>query len=196
MMRNSFLIRLDIFKKVTIILRLLHKHKMDEWRKIEGYPNYEINRDGIVLNIETGRILKVSKNGKRYLQVSLCHNGVALTKLIHRLVGAAFIQNPEGKSSIDHIDGNKMNNSLENLRWATIREQSQNKPSKGYYKIKGSIKNPWRAETTKSDGKRIGIGIFPTEELAQIAVRNARIKYHGEFANLNRADAEVPHPAD
>ena len=169
---------------------------MDEWRAIDGFPNYEIHRDGYVLNTKTGRILKASKNRDGYLRVDLCHNGVKESKRIHQLVGIAFIQNPLGKSSVDHINGDKTNNSLENLRWATMREQLQNKPSKGYSKKKGAKKNPWQVLIHNSEGKNIHIGVFPTEELAQQAVREARIKHHGEFANLTPFDEEVQHPAD
>ena len=169
---------------------------MDEWHEIEGYPNYSIHRNGFVKNNKTGRILKAGKDGTGYLRVNLCHNSDAKSKSIHRLVGIAFIPNPLGKSSIDHIDGNKLNNSLENLRWASQQEQCQNKPSKGYRKKKGSKKNPWYVGIRNSDGKQIHIGYFPTEELAQQAVRESRIKYHSEFANLNPFDAEVLRPAD
>ena len=169
---------------------------MDEWRKIDGFPNYEINRDGFVMNTKTGRILKPRIDRYGYLYVDLCYNGDTKSKTIHRLVGIAFIPNPLGKSSIDHINGDKMNNLIKNLRWATMREQLQNKPSKGYRKIKGAKTNPWCVRIRNSEGKYIHIGYFPTEELAQQAVREARIKHHGEFANLTPFDEEVQHPAD
>ncbi len=156
---------------------------MTEWRAIEGYPNYEINKEGIVMNISKGTILKPMPDCDGYLRVDLYNQGIKRHKKIHKLLANAFIPNPFDKPSVDHKDNNKLNNSLDNLRWATCQEQEQNKPSKGYLYCKNRTK-PWRVRITNYEGHNIHIGYFPTQELAEIAVRDARIKYHGDFANL------------
>jgi hypothetical protein len=99
---------------------------MDHFEDIIGYEEcYQINRLGQVKNIASGRILKPA-NSSGYLCVNLCKNGVRKKYYIHRLLGIQFILNPENKLEIDHIDRNKNNNSLENLRWATRKEQQNN----------------------------------------------------------------------
>ena len=106
---------------------------MDHFEDIIGYEEcYQINRLGQVKSIASGRNRKVGKilkeiiNSRGYLIVNLCKDGVRKLNLIHRLLGIQFIPNPENKPTIDHIDRNKNNNSLENLRWATVKEQQNN----------------------------------------------------------------------
>lgn len=70
-----------------------------------------------------GTILKPSEDENGYLLVGLSHNGTTKRVFIHRLVSEAFLENPEGKPTVNHIDGNKHNNHIENLEWATYKEQ-------------------------------------------------------------------------
>ena len=101
---------------------------MDHFEDIIGYEGcYQINRLGQVKRIASGRILKPILYSKGYLFVSLSKDGIEKTHLVHRLIGIQFIPNPENKLEIDHIDRNKNNNSLENLRWATRKEQNNNR---------------------------------------------------------------------
>tara|TARA_R110001632_G_C11054767_1_gene385098 strand:+ start:28 stop:477 length:450 start_codon:yes stop_codon:yes gene_type:complete len=94
---------------------------------IEGFDNYLIYPDGKVYNQKYDRILSQKSDKDGYLIVGLSINGKRYYKGVHRLLGRAFIPNPENKPVIDHIDRNKTNNDLSNLRWATLSENAQNK---------------------------------------------------------------------
>ena len=97
---------------------------MEEWKKIDDYENYEISSFGQVrsLNYNKVKILICSEDTDGYLRIGLYKNSKGKTFRIHRLVATAFIPNPENKSQVNHIDGNKQNNRLENLEWNTAIE--------------------------------------------------------------------------
>ena len=94
-----------------------------EWRKIDGYENYSISKNGEVRNDKTGRIRKPTLGNHGYYILSLCKNSKRKIFRFHRLLALAFIPNPDNKTCVDHIDGNKTNNKLENLRWCTHQEK-------------------------------------------------------------------------
>lgn len=95
------------------------------WKKINGYSNYSINECGEIRNDETGKIKKPFTNkANGYLMVDLWKDNKAKKYTIHRLLAEAFIPNPENKPTVDHKDGNRQNNDLANLRWATYSEQN------------------------------------------------------------------------
>ena len=95
------------------------------WKKIDRNSNYSINELGEVRNDRTQRIKKPFVNKQNnYLMVDLWENNRSEKVPIHRLVAEAFIPNPDNKPTVDHIDGNRQNNSIDNLRWATYSEQN------------------------------------------------------------------------
>ena len=94
--------------------------------EINGHPKYLIYDDGRVQNKKTKRFLKPAESIKGYLNVHLHHNRNGTTARIHRLVALHYIPNPENKREVDHIDRNKSNNNISNLRWATRSENCQN----------------------------------------------------------------------
>lgn len=110
---------------------------MEEFKDIKGHEgHYKINKKGEVISIE--RYAKHNNNGRqkikqkklkatsygKYVYVTLSKNGVGRPYCIHRLKAIAFIPNPENKPEVNHIDGNKLNNDLENLEWVTKSEQA------------------------------------------------------------------------
>ena len=105
-------------------------YNKDEWKEIPGLPGYEISIYGDVYfkGDVSGKLRRRSgicvqhRNRLGYYIVHI--NGK--TYYVHRLLAITYIENPENKKEIDHIDGNPSNNSLDNLRWATPKENSNN----------------------------------------------------------------------
>ena len=124
--RHLAVCRPEIFPKPQPKAEIQETPPQPEWRVITHLPNYEVSTDGQVRNKKTGQVLKTSPNGGGYLSVRLRKEGKGHTKRIHRLVGEAFLPNPDGKPMIDHINRDRMDNRLENLRWATSSENNQN----------------------------------------------------------------------
>lgn len=97
---------------------------MEEWKNIRNHSRYEISNLGNVRNIKTKYVLKgrLSKSG--YLQVSIRNDltGKQENQYIHRLVAFHWIDNPKNKKEVNHKDGNKLNNSVDNLEWVTSSE--------------------------------------------------------------------------
>ncbi len=100
--------------------------EIEEWREFQKYNNYEVSNLGKVRNKKTGRILKSACNGG-YLSVGLSRNGKSKTFRVHQLVGLCFIENPENKPQINHIDKDGTNNKYNNLEWCTAAENNIHK---------------------------------------------------------------------
>tara|TARA_R110000868_G_scaffold20342_4_gene86234 strand:+ start:37 stop:468 length:432 start_codon:yes stop_codon:yes gene_type:complete len=92
-----------------------------EWRKIEGYENYEVSSSGDVRHGDYMMAKIDNGNGYKYV-----HLPKKMTS-IHRLVALAFILPIEGKTEVDHINGIRHDNRAENLKWADRSEQTINK---------------------------------------------------------------------
>ena len=115
---------------------------METWKAVVGYEGlYEVSDLGRVKSLERyvprfhrgqdtvmhikEKFMKTPSNGDGYPSTGLCKNGVRCSFKVHTLVATHFISNPYNKLEVNHIDGNKFNNSTVNLEWLTKLENMQ-----------------------------------------------------------------------
>lgn len=108
----------------------------EQWKTIAEANNYEISNMGNVRNKITLKILKGRQSKSGYHQVSLKINETQKfsNRYIHRLVAQYWLENPDNKREINHKDGNKLNNSVDNLEWVTSAENQKHRHSIGINK--------------------------------------------------------------
>lgn len=87
------------------------------WYELKEDNKYLINKNGDIKNTKTNKILTPGKTTNGYYTVSLSNNGKRKSYYIHRLVANNFINNPNNYKEINHKDGNKQNNRVDNLEW-------------------------------------------------------------------------------
>jgi len=112
------------------------KYKISSFGRVKSLSRYRKSR-GDLLALIKGKILKpVDYFG--YQKVTLRNNNKSQNYRIHRLVATAFIPNAKDKPFINHKDGSKKNNSVDNLEWATRQENVDHSVKNGLHNLKGS----------------------------------------------------------
>lgn len=108
--------------------RMICIYMIEIWKPIKEFPRYFVSNRGNVKNTKTNALLKPwrsgsgYRNGGGYHKLELANNGMKQRFCVHRLVADAFIPNPKNKPCVNHIDGNRKNNDIENLEWCTDAE--------------------------------------------------------------------------
>lgn len=139
---------------------------MEIWKDVVGYETlYQVSNLGRVksldmklpykrhskttFRIRKGKILSTVKMRNGYLRVEMSNNAKHKLNLVHRLVAQAFIPNPNNYEQVNHIDGNKENNNVNNLEWCSCKNNMEHAWQNGLYK--------GRKVAQYKDGKLIAI---------------------------------------
>lgn len=164
-----------------------------EWRIITDYPEYEVSNLGQIRRKD--KVLKPKLNTKGYYGVDLWKQNQRKRKRIHRLVACAFLPNIDNKPCVDHIDRNRTNNEVSNLRWVTYSENNVNKLRRELFGI------TWK-KSHKQYQVRFGLrtnqkhyGYYKTLEEA-IQVRDTVLDYPMiiQLKGTSKADAATDTP--
>lgn len=120
----------------------------EEWKDIEGYEGlYQVSNRGNVRRFGCSvnrKLTKLPVKKGHYYYIPLCKNGKYKNFLVSRLVATAFIPNPNNKETVNHKDGNKTNNNVNNLEWNTYAENNKHAVENGLLNIVGE--NHYRAK--------------------------------------------------
>jgi hypothetical protein len=138
----------------------------ETWKPVSGYDGYyEVSSNGRVRSLDRiidhplvqvrhGKMLKQTPNHKGYMRVSLNKNGNKKQEFVHKLVAQSFIYNIKRNPQINHIDGNKLNNNVENLEWCTNKENCQHAAK---LKLRSPIKGSSHHNTVLSEEQVIDL---------------------------------------
>jgi len=158
---------------------------MEEWKQYLDTV-YEVSSLGNIRNSSTGKNIKCCVDKYGYLVFSSYSNKKIQIKL-HRAIGITFLPNKNNYSTIDHINRNKIDNRVENLRWASLSEQQLNKNSMGEIPYKGVCRkgNSFQARIVVN-GKRKHLGTFKTAEEASNAYEDTFKEAYGIYKLLGK----------
>ena len=161
------------------------------WKDIKNYEGlYQISNLGKIKSLErkvknqkgnrtVKEIILKCSEGKSYVQVTLSKKNNYKTKLVHRLVAEAFIPNPNNLSEVNHIDGNKHNNNVNNLEWVSRYDNMQHAKKLGLINTLKGNKSYWY--------NKYGIEHSRSKKIVQIEKNNKKvIKIWNSLADVKR----------
>jgi len=119
-------------------------------KEIEGFPDYFVTDTGEIYSKKTGKLVKrkiqTAYHGYKMVEIRTVESK-AYFKSVHRLVALAFVDNPEGKPQVNHIDGDKSNNNASNLEWCTEAENTAHAIETGLRNHGRGESNNWSTTT-------------------------------------------------
>ena len=116
----------------------------EQWKQIPEFLDYECSNMGKIKNIKTNKLLKLTPHSGGYIRITIKNEKYTKQFAVHRIVALTWIENSENKPSVDHINRIRNDNRVENLRWATHKEQSNNKTKT---KPNMALKSIWKCDT-------------------------------------------------
>lgn len=158
---------------------------MEEWKTITNYPDYMVSNMGRVWSktrvvnrvyknktigktLQKGRFIKQRADNNGYIYVHLMKNKQGKNIKVHRLVALTFILNEENKEQVNHMDGNKENNTVKNLEWNTCKENMAHSWDTGLRKRGvGNGRAVLNEETVLEIRKKFETGNFTKSEIAR-----------------------------
>lgn len=149
---------------------------MKEWKEIKGYEGiYKISNDGHVWSIHKNSVMKLNPSLQGYVSVGLWKKNSREVFRIHRLVAEHFIDNPDNHPIVDHIDGNRSNNSTSNLRWVNFSDNSKNVRKGGEHSVgnyitysENELNNEVWVDATKKIKELEGKEFFQVSSLGRV----------------------------
>lgn len=158
----------------------------ETWKPIKNYPEYQVSDFGNVKS-KMNQLMKPRKDKDGYLLIDLYKNGIMKNMRIHRLVAETFeLPKRKDQKTVDHIDGDRSNNNLSNLRYANQSEQAFNRytwknNTSGFKGVDfDQHTNKYRSRI-QIDGKRQSLGYFQTAQQASDAYQAKAMELHGDF---------------
>ena len=145
-------------------------------KQLVDFPNYYITMEGIVIN-KKNHIIKPFINNKGYVLVRLWNNNKSVSKLVHRLVAETFIPKIEGKCEVNHIDGDKTNNNVDNLEWCTRQENNIHAKLLGAKQYSSEFRG---IKIAQYDINNMLIKVYPS-------LREAGKAVNGDHGNIKKA---------
>ena len=140
---------------------------MEQWKDVEGYEGlYQVSSEGRVRSLDRtiirkngvpldvkGKILKPRPIKNGHLRIVLCKDGVYTDKLVHVLVGKMFIPNPNNYDIVHHINYDKTDNKVENLKWMSYQQHTEEHKAKKVHQstLDGKLVKTW--DSTKDTVK-------------------------------------------
>lgn len=139
---------------------------------MRDYHGYAVKEDGTVIS-KRGREMKPHLNGKGYMILGLRVDGKSKCKSVHRIVAECYLDNPENLSDVDHIDGDRLNNHISNLRWVTHGD---------------NIKHSYRLNNRSASGDDNANSKYCEEEIIKVCwllERGCSCKYVSEMSDVS-----------
>jgi len=156
------------------------------FKEIPNYEHYGISEDGVIVNFDTGRILKHYNTKDVYKRVSLYKNGKEKQFKVHRLIALLYIPNPKNYPLVDHINQVKDDNRVENLRWITHSGNGRNSTKKRKSTLPTGVhlttSNRYRC-IMMIGGKNTYIGTYDTPEEASKVYQEKYNEIMSEFTS-------------